>query len=143
MQEVNFDEVLDKVLAADTRYHRDAYVFLKEALDHTQKLVSKENRGITRHVTPAELLNGIREFALTQFGPMAITVLEEWGIRHCSDFGELVFNLIEANLLKKTERDSREDFQTGYDFTDAFVKPFWPPSRLAETAPRPVSRSAS
>jgi len=131
MQEVNFDEVLEKILATDARYQRDAYLFLKEALDHTQKMVSKENRGISRHVTPQELLNGIREFALAQFGPMTITVLEEWGVKKCGDFGDLVFNMIEAGLLKKTDKDSREDFQTGYDFVDAFAKPFWPASKLA------------
>jgi len=129
MQEANFDEVLEKLLENDHRYHRDAYYFLREALDFTQKTVSKEARAGTRtvpgqHVTAQELLDGIRQFALVQFGPMAITVLEEWGVTNCRDFGELVFNMIEAGLLAKTEQDAREDFQAGYDFVDAFRKPF-------------------
>jgi uncharacterized repeat protein (TIGR04138 family) len=130
MQEVNFDEVLEEILAKDPRYHRDAYHFIREALDHTQKLISKENRGQVRHVTPQELLDGIRQFALQQFGPMAVTVLDEWGVRNSQDFGEIVFNMVESGLLAKTEKDSRAGFQNGYDFTDAFRKPYWPESRI-------------
>ena len=130
MQEVNFDEVLDQILARDKRYTREAYQLVREALDFTQKLISKENRGTIRHVTGQELLDGIRQFALQQFGPMAATVLEEWGIRNCRDFGEMVFNMVESGLLAKTETDTREDFQNGYDFADAFSKPYWPASKL-------------
>jgi uncharacterized repeat protein (TIGR04138 family) len=60
---------------------------------------------------------------------MAVTVLEEWGVRNCRDFGEIVFNMVEIELLAKTDQDNRDDFNHGYDFTDAFRKPFWPPSR--------------
>lgn len=130
MQEINFDEAVDLIVARDARYTRDAYVFVREALDFTQKLIVKENRGQIRHVTGQELLDGIRQFALQQFGPMTMTVFEEWGVRHCRDFGEIVFNMVEIGLLAKTETDSRDDFQNGYDFTAAFRKPFWPAQKL-------------
>ncbi|MBC8097592.1 MAG: hypothetical protein H7Y43_17455, partial [Akkermansiaceae bacterium] len=65
-------------------------------------------------------------------GPMAITVLEEWGIRTCQDFGEIVFNMVEVGLLAKTEKDTRDDFQGGYAFEDAFRKPFLPQSKLVK-----------
>jgi uncharacterized repeat protein (TIGR04138 family) len=126
MQEVNFDEALEQILAKDSRFTREAYVFVREALDYTQKLIGKENRGSIRHITGQELLDGIRQFALQQFGPMAATVFEEWGVITCRDFGEIVFNMVEISLLAKTEKDTRDDFQNGYDFTDAFRKPFWP-----------------
>jgi uncharacterized repeat protein (TIGR04138 family) len=138
MQEVNFDEALDKILARDLRFQRDAYLFVREALDFTQKLISKENRGSVRHVTGTELLGGIRQFALAQFGPMTVTVFEEWGVRHARDFGEIVFNMVEIGLLAKTEKDTRDDFQNGYDFTEAFRKPFWPESKL-QTETKPVA----
>jgi uncharacterized repeat protein (TIGR04138 family) len=138
MQEVNFDEALDKILARDLRFQRDAYLFVREALDFTQKLISKENRGSVRHVTGKELLGGIRQFALAQFGPMTVTVFEEWGVRHAKDFGEIVFNMVEIGLLAKTEKDTRDDFQNGYDFTEAFRKPFWPESKL-QTETKPVA----
>ena len=126
MHEVNFDEALEQILAHDPRFQRDAYHFVRESLDYTQKLISKENRGTVRHITGQELLDGIRQFALQQFGPMTITVLEEWGVRNCLDFGDIVFNMVESGLLAKTEKDSREDFLKGYDFDDAFRKPFRP-----------------
>ena len=140
MQEVNFDEVVEEIFAKDPRYARDAYNFLREALDFTQKIIGKENHGKVRHVTGQELLNGIRQFALVQFGPMTRTVLEEWGIKNCGDFGELVFNMVESGLLAKTEKDSRADFQNGYDFTDAFCKPYWPQAKLDAPAKKPVAR---
>jgi uncharacterized repeat protein (TIGR04138 family) len=63
-------------------------------------------------------------------------VLEEWGIHNCRDFGDIVFNMVESGLLSKTETDSRDDFQNGYDFNDAFRKPFWPESkRKTESKP--------
>jgi uncharacterized repeat protein (TIGR04138 family) len=130
MQEVNFDEALENIIALDPRFQRDAYVFMREALDFTQKLISRENQGKVRHVSGQELLDGLRQYALQQFGPMTVTVFEEWGIRTCPDFGEIVFNMVEIGLLAKTEKDTRADFKNGYDFTDAFCKPFWPANRL-------------
>jgi uncharacterized repeat protein (TIGR04138 family) len=131
MQEVSFEEVLGEILARDPRYHRDAYFFVKDALDYTQKLVNKNTEhatGRVRHVTGQELLGGIRDFALVQFGPMTITVFEEWGVRSCTDFGEIVFNMVESALLAKTEKDTRDDFKSGYDFEEAFRQPFLPAS---------------
>jgi uncharacterized repeat protein (TIGR04138 family) len=143
MHEATFEEGLELILAKDPRFHRDAYLFIREALDHTQKAIIKENRGQLRHVSGQELLGGIREFALSQFGPMTITVLEEWNIRACQDFGEIVFNMVEAGLLAKTDKDSREDFQNGYDFNEAFLKPFRPQSKRAlEKPPEPKPSQA-
>jgi uncharacterized repeat protein (TIGR04138 family) len=140
MQEINFDEAVDLIVAKDSRFARDAYAFVREALDFTQKLAFKEARGNIRHVSGQELLDGIRQFALQQFGPMAVTVFEEWGVKDCRSFGEIVFNMVEIGLLAKTDKDSRDDFQNGYHFTDAFRKPFWPSSRLLK-ADAPVEPS--
>ena len=134
MQEINFDEKLEQILAKDSRYHRDAYLFVRDALDLTKRQVYKEKErregGEEKHVTGQELLEGIRQFALEQFGPMTTMVFEEWGVKRCEDFGEIVFNMVEIELLAKTKQDSRADFQKGYDFTDAFRKPFWPQGKL-------------
>jgi uncharacterized repeat protein (TIGR04138 family) len=139
MHEINFDEAVEQILAKDARFSRDAYAFVREALDFSQKLIGRENRGgVIRHITGLELLDGIRQFALQQFGPMAATVFEEWGVKNCRDFGDIVFNMVEISLLAKTEKDTRDDFQNGYDFTDAFRKPFWPQGRL-KTESKPVA----
>jgi len=135
MQQVNFDEIVEKIAAQHARFHRDAYYFLREALDFTQKQHSKPRKGAPdtpgRHVTGQELLDGIRQFALQQYGPMTRMVLDEWGIRCCEDFGEVVFNMVEHRLLGKTETDSRDDFKSGYDFEEAFDAPFRPAARRA------------
>ncbi len=126
MQEVSFDEALEDIRTKDPRYTRDAYLFVREALDHTQRTTGKDDRGRVRHVSGQELLGGIRDYALSQFGPMTLTVLEEWGINDCHDFGEIVFNMVDIGILAKTEKDSRDDFKCGYDFKEAFRKPFLP-----------------
>jgi uncharacterized repeat protein (TIGR04138 family) len=142
MQTQSFDVVLDAVLAKDPRYAREAYHFLREALDYTQRTLSKANQGKMRHVSGQELLAGIRAYALQQYGPMALMLLNEWGIHRCEDFGELVFNLVDAGVLSKTESDSRADFANGYDFDEAFRKPFLP-SRPRPAAEKPTTTPAA
>jgi uncharacterized repeat protein (TIGR04138 family) len=151
MHEATFEEVIERIRVRDPRYARDAYLFVREALDHTQNAIiklAKDARAAqppretdeakeppVRHVTGQELLAGIRDYALAQFGPMVPTVFEEWGIHRCADFGEIVFNMVEIGLLAKTERDSREDFKNGYDFDEAFRQPFLPASKAHLTKP--------
>jgi uncharacterized repeat protein (TIGR04138 family) len=127
MHGINFDEELEKIVAKDPRYTREAYLFVREALDHTQKMIGKPAKDdAPRHVSGQQLLEGIRDYALQQYGPMTLMLLGEWGIHRCEDFGELVFNMVENSLLAKTDQDSRNDFKGGYDFADAFCKPFVP-----------------
>lgn len=127
MQKLSFQETLDQIVAEDSRFDKDAYLFIREALDHTIKSLKKErSKQETRHVSGRELLDGIRQFALKEYGPMTVTVLGSWGVKRCEDFGEIVFNLVEKGILGKTEQDRREDFQNGYSFEEAFVLPFKP-----------------
>jgi len=137
MQELNFDEVVERIVEQDSRYEREAYDLLREALDYTQQQVHKKSRGKVRHVTGQELLEGVREYVLQQYGPMSLTVLEEWGIHNTRDIGEIVFNMVENRLLAKTDEDSRADFNNGYDFEEAFRKPFLPESKQQ---PKPPAR---
>jgi len=133
MQKLNFAEAVDEIVRAEGRYDRDAYYFVREGLDFTIKMLKKDSRGAGRHVSGQELLDGLRRYALDQFGPMAKTVLAHWGVKHCEDFGEIVFCMVDKGILGKTEQDTREDFKSGYDFDEAFVKPYQP-------APRPRGR---
>jgi uncharacterized repeat protein (TIGR04138 family) len=126
MQQPDFDAVLSTILESDTRYHREAYEFLKEALDYAQKAISKANKNQVGHITAQELLDGVRQYGLGQYGPMAKTVLNEWGVFTCEDFGEMVFTLVEHGLLRKKESDKKDDFKGGYDFAEAFERPFRP-----------------
>lgn len=129
MAVVDFDTALEPVLARDPRYARGAYHFVRDALDFTRDSLDgaavaavKPRKG--HHITGQELLDGARRLALHQFGPMTYCVLEDWGLRSCEDIGEIVFNLIEAEILSKTDEDSRDDFKGGYSFEEAFRRPF-------------------
>jgi uncharacterized repeat protein (TIGR04138 family) len=122
----DFESLLQPLLQRDTRYTREAYHFVREALDHTHRLLIRRGEKVPRHVSGQELLDGIRDYALEQFGPMTLTVLEEWGIHCCEDFGHIVFNLVEQRILAKTDNDTLEDFKGGYTFEEAFRKPFLP-----------------
>jgi uncharacterized repeat protein (TIGR04138 family) len=126
MHEINVQAALEKIYQNDPRFHRDAYVFVREALDYTQKQISKSNKNKVRHVTGVELLQGIRGYALYEYGPMAQYVLQEWGIQSCEDVGAIVFNMVDANLLDKTDNDSQADFRSVYSFEEAFREPFLP-----------------
>jgi uncharacterized repeat protein (TIGR04138 family) len=141
MSDRDFAVVVEQIRKESPRFDRGAYFFVKEALDHTVKALKKEGESRAgRHVSGQELLIGIREFALHQYGPMAFTVLDRWGVRKCEDFGDIVFSLVDYGVLGKTESDRREDFAQGYDFREAFVHPFRParsrknqPTRLEES----------
>jgi uncharacterized repeat protein (TIGR04138 family) len=72
------------------------------------------------HVTGQQLCDGIRQYALAQFGLMSKVVLNSWGIFSTSDFGEIVYNLINVGVLKKSPQDRRSHFDAVYDFDEAF-----------------------
>jgi uncharacterized repeat protein (TIGR04138 family) len=142
MQKIGFAEALDSIVASDPRYHRDAYVFLRDALDYTTKQQKKTKGASVRHVAGPELLEGVRQYALKEFGPMVVTVLTYWGVRSCEDVGHMVFNLIGAGIFGKTEEDSIDDFKNVFDFQEAFVKPFAPEKPARPAAPNPLSAPA-
>ncbi len=136
MQKLEFNEAVEQLIQADLRYPRGAYEFLRDALDHTVK-TRKRQLGETGHVTGQQLCEGIRLYALKQYGPMVPTVLDYWGITKTDDFGEIVWNLVELGVFGKTEKDSKKDFHAVYSFQDAFVAPFLPvKSAVREVKPK-------
>jgi len=108
-----------KIVRQDGRYRPQAYYFVFDALDYTITRLRK-----VRHVTGRELLEGVREYATENFGFLARTVLAEWGVQSTGDFGEIVFNLVEAGLLSRTDNDTRADFVDVFDFGEALDKEF-------------------
>ncbi|MFC1675317.1 Minf_1886 family protein [Candidatus Omnitrophota bacterium] len=111
----DFYKKVEEIIGKDKRYKADAYEFVMHALGFTQKKLKRQG-----HVTGAELVKGIRDMGLELYGPMALNVLTHWGIKTTSDFGEMVFNMIECGLMGKTEKDSRKDFRDIYDLKDVF-----------------------
>ena len=113
-------EKFRKLLQADRRYDAEAYNFVYEALDFTLKNVVSGRSRESQHVTGRELLEGVRRCAIEQFGCMALTVLSSWGVRATSDIGEIVFNLVEHDLMGRQESDSKADFLDVYGFEEVF-----------------------
>jgi uncharacterized repeat protein (TIGR04138 family) len=126
MRATAYIEVIKNICAADDRYDIEAYIFLREALDYTIKALKKSESDEDRHVSGQQLALGLRDYALQEFGPIALTVLQSWGIITTRDFGEIVFNLVNAGELGKRDEDSIDDFNDVYDFHTAFEVPFLP-----------------
>ncbi|MED5419531.1 MAG: Minf_1886 family protein [Verrucomicrobiota bacterium] len=125
MQALRFDSSVDNILEREKRFEAGAYFLLKDALDFTLKR-TREEGGEERHVSGEELIHGFRDHALQEFGPMAFTLLREWGVHTCSDIGDMVFELIEEGMFGKQDSDTREDFADHYDFAEAFLLPYLP-----------------
>jgi len=126
MQKIRFEEAIRAIRENDQRFDFDAYLFLRDSLDFTLERFRSEESPEHRHVRGPEMLEGLREFALREFGPLAATVLENWGVRSCEDIGDMVFQLIGAGAFGKSEEDRPEDFAGLYDFDEAFREPFRP-----------------
>jgi uncharacterized repeat protein (TIGR04138 family) len=122
----SFSEIVEQIIEKDPRYAKEAYIFLKEALEFTIKQKRRGKSEAGSHVDAGELLDGFRQLALKEFGPMVMTVLEYWGIAASDDVGHMVFNLIDAGVFGKTEADSVEDFRSALNFRAAFIEPFEP-----------------
>jgi uncharacterized repeat protein (TIGR04138 family) len=118
----DYEQKIRDIVRHDPRYAFEAYTFMFNALEYAQRMVARTRKpeGPMFHVTGRELLEGIRRYAIKQFGLMARTLFETWGARRTEDFGEMVFNLVDGGLMRKTETDTREDFKNVYDFAEAF-----------------------
>ena len=119
------DPKLAEVVQRDPRYAYEAYEFIDRALQQTLKMLGRERLpgavpGDPRlHVTGRELLEGVRTLALAEFGLLARTVFAQWGIGRTGDFGNIVFNLIEAGLMSRSDDDTLDDFRDVYNFDEA------------------------
>lgn len=109
-------EKIEKVVEENKPYTLDAFKFVLDALHETVTELDKP-----RHVSGQELLEGIRLYALKEYGPLAKTVLNYWGIHETEDFGKIVFLLVDIGLLRKQPEDKIEDFRNVYSFDQAFA----------------------
>ena len=133
----DFNAIIQAIREHDARYQSSAYYFVRQALDYTiKKKYSDSELSSSQHISGQELLEGIRLCALEEYGPMAFYLLKKWGVHNCGDFGNIVFNLVDCQVLGKTDADSPEDFKGGYDFNDAFLKPFAPKKSITLKKPR-------
>jgi uncharacterized repeat protein (TIGR04138 family) len=125
--EPNPQELLHNLCHRDTRYPPEAYEFLFATLGFIQQQMKEKglhSGAGPNHVTGQQFAEGCRDLALHEFGMMARTVFKLWNIHSTADFGEMVYNLIDIQLMSKQETDKKEDFHNVYDFEKAFSEGF-------------------
>ena len=105
-----------KISEEDGRYHKESFLFILASLEYTLSNLNER-----RHLTGGELSKGIAEYAREQYGYLAKTVLNNWGLHYTLDYGEIVYLLINSGLMNKTEEDKLEDFADAYDFDKEFA----------------------
>jgi len=108
---------IEALVKKHKEYKTEAYHFVMAGLNATLS-----DMGEHRHLSGQELSNGIKDYALNQYGPLTIAVLEHWGLKETFDFGKVVYYLIDSKLMTKTEEDTVEDFKDVYAFEDVFKK---------------------
>ncbi len=120
--EIEFD--FEKMRRRAGGFPPEAFEFVREGLAHTVKSVhggdAPAHGDESHHVSGQQLCEGLREFALEQYGRLALMVLHHWGVRETADFGRIVFAMVDAGLMRKTEEDTLEDFANVFDFDEAF-----------------------
>jgi len=124
MSKAKFNAAVETIIQRDSTYDKEAYLFLRESLEHTVQTTRADELIEHRHVSAKELLDGLRDFAIKEFGPMSLAVLEAWGVTCGKDVGKIVYNLIEEGVFGRSEYDHPKDFENWQDFELAFQKPF-------------------
>lgn len=126
---INFYDKIKEITDKDPRYHPDAYELVMQTLWWTQKKLKHNG-----HISGRQLAEGMRDFVLNQYGPLAKTVLNYWGVNSTADFGEIVFNMIGCRMMRKSDEDSLRDFENVYDFEEALdvfkIRPYREKKRL-------------
>ena len=124
MNEKDFEKTIESVVAKDSRFAPAAYVFVSGALTETAHRLGRSRKSPIkqRHISGQELAEGAADFAEEQFGPLAYSVLREWGVKTTRDIGDIVFNLIEVGIFSKTEEDSIDDFDNVFDLRSRLTK---------------------
>jgi uncharacterized repeat protein (TIGR04138 family) len=119
-----------QVARREGRFRLGAYEFVREAVFYASRVVYATGT----HVSGQQLLEAVRRLARERFGALAREVFEDWGVRRTEDVGEIVFHLVDAGILSKTDEDSREDFRDVYDLDAVFATDdYW----LERFAPSP------
>ncbi len=110
---------------AGKRYPPQAFEFIRQGLSHAVSQVHGQidpasELDESAHITGPQLCMGLRDYAIQRYGSLARMVLTTWGVQSTDDFGCLVFAMIDAGLLRKSDQDQIEHFHSVFDFAEAF-----------------------
>lgn len=135
MSQLSFVATVKQICQTESRFSPTAYEFVRRSLDHALERLGRKGQKKPAHVRGEELLESFRALALKEFGPMAKSVLNDWGIFNCTEVGQVVFQLVQHGILGKSETDKIDDFQEIYTFTEAFDHPYLPKAVPAKNRP--------
>ena len=120
MPELAFrDGIMDRIRMREQRFDERAYLFVLGALEFCQQRLPER-----RHISGRELAEACRELALERFGVMAGLVLQHWGVRSTADIGDIVFTLVDLELLMSQATDTRDEFADVFSFSQAFERDY-------------------
>lgn len=127
--QIDLKEIMDRAGG----YSPACFGFIRDGLAHTVEMVHGNPADQTmlelglaeesRHVSGHELCIGLRDYAIERYGMLAKSVLNKWGIHYTRDFGNIIFAMVDAGLMRTTEEDTIEDFVSIYEFDDVFTDP--------------------
>ncbi len=112
-----------KEVAATTRYPLDAFHFVRRGLDYTVHRTHRNPEELPeedRHVSGRQLSEGLRDYAIEQYGLLAGMMLRRWRIQSTEDFGQIVFSMVNGGLMQASPDDTLDDFTGGFNFDQAF-----------------------
>ncbi len=118
MKDRLFEQKIQIIIEHDPRYSAEAYEFVSNAVTYTAKTLNRT--GAAKHISGKELLEGVKAFAQQEFGPLAGEVLRNWGLTDGMSVGNVVFNMVNCQLLGKSDKDSPDDFRSGFDVDKDF-----------------------
>lgn len=104
----SFEDAVEQILQKNEDYPADAYFFIRAALDATVEKCRKPAEN--PHLSAEELYFGFCAYALEEYGPLALAVMEQWNIVTSTDVGNLVYNLIEVGVFGKQDGDRQDQF---------------------------------
>lgn len=113
------EERIYEICEQDARFKAQAFFLIYSALGRARVMLQRDG-----HIAGQDLLRALSEEARSQYGPMTLAVLQHMGLRNTRDVGDLVFVMVREGLLSKTEGDTAEDFENGYDFEEEFVRDY-------------------
>jgi uncharacterized repeat protein (TIGR04138 family) len=111
---------LSRIASTDGRYGRGAFKFVYDGLSYTVKNITQERR----HISGQTLCEGLRQMAMEKYGRLALLVLNTWGLKTTRDFGEIVYLLIDHELMSAQPTDTIDDFNDVYEFQATFRDQF-------------------
>ena len=109
MNNIPLQQKIAQIIEKDATYPEEAYEFVTNVIHFATKNNEKKEDA-SRHIGAKKIIKASVDYALNEYGFFAQEVLLNFNIIKAIDIGNIVFNLIEVELLRQSDDDSLEDF---------------------------------